>query len=150
MTDRDALQIELAPETTRFIELCARGYDPADAAELAGFPRADARRMIRHPAIRAALDAEIRAVTKSNLLPLAVRAAVRTLQDPTTPATVVAMLAAKIMGQAGVYDEPAPATESPRGALQSVDVEALTPQELTETKRKINALLTDFSLEKIT
>lgn len=140
---KDDYSIELRPETTRFVELVARGYDPADAAQLAGYERGEARQLIRHPAITEALRKECRALAHGRLLPLATRALARVLEDPTTPPVLLARIAAQLIASAGMLSPHA--ADAPKETEENSkirDITSMTPEQLSAAKRDLNRLLT--------
>lgn len=138
-------ELELTPALGRFVELAARGYDPADAAELAGYDRGEARALIRHPRVNAALVAEARQLARGRLFPLALRALTRLLEDPTTPPVTVARVALGILSYAGAFDPNAQSPNRPvgdSGELADLPIGDMSREQLNEAKAKINHSLT--------
>lgn len=127
------------------MELAARGYDPADAAELAGYERGEARALIRHPRINAALVDEARKLARGRLVPLALRALTRLLDDPTTPPVTIARVAMAILAQARALSDDGPSAQTPTGEpgdpLGDLPVRTMTRAELSAAKANINQVL---------
>ena len=146
MTDQinylEPVGVELMPETAKFVELVARGYDPADAAQLAGFSREESRALIRHPKIQEAIHNEARGLAAGRLLPLALRAITRLMEDPTTPPVLLARVAAQLIAQGGLLRPPASAIPEPSENDKALSLNDMTPEQLAERKRSLNTLLT--------
>jgi len=145
MTD-DFNTLELSPALGRFVELVARGYDPADAAELAGYDRSEARALFRHPAVSEAIAQEARKLASGRLVPLALRALTRLMEDPTTPPVTIARVALGILSQAGTATPAGKRAASPEhpndDPLTSLPLSDMTKEQLAAAKKNINQLLT--------
>lgn len=137
----EPVAVELLPETARFVELVARGYDPGDAAQLAGFQREDARGLVRHPRVQDAIHNEARGLAKGRLLPLALRALTRLMEDPTTPPVLLARVAAQVLAQGGILAPDARSAPATPQSPDALPINDMTPDQLAAAKRDINTLL---------
>jgi hypothetical protein len=142
VNDLEPVGVELMPETAKFVELAARGYDPADAAQLAGFDRSESRTLLRHARVQEAIHNEARGLAAGRLLPLALRALTRLMEDPTTPPVLLARVAAQLIAQGGLIRPPASAIPTDTETNPDLSLNDMTPEQLAERKRSLNALLT--------
>ena len=140
----EIVAFELRPEAQAFVRAVSRGYDPADAAQLAGFERSEARNLVSHPRLQAAIRSECKSLLTGRTLPLAVRALNRIFEDPTSPPAIVFKAAVAVINQMRLYQDDAVSSleDASSTVLTSQDISAMSPQQLTDYKQRVNLLLT--------